>query len=221
MLKQIIATFLITAIVFSVFGIVLDAKTNIAQNIFKIKYPIDERKITSTGSDTFQSGWDAAKKRLQESGQYFAMSGEMKSVLGQIADVSNNKITLKIRPIEPLDDPELDNRIIVVTDSTKIYQMVQKDQTQYQKEMDEFNKKIQEQMKSPEKMTSLIAPPELFTKEEATISDLKADQQIEVSSDDNIRNAKEFEAVEIQIQASMPIPEMSPMPPLLTPPLGM
>lgn len=216
MSKQIIATFLITAIIFSIFGIFLDAKTNIARNVFKIKSST-EQKMASTGTDTFQSGWDAAKKRLQESGQYFVMPGEIKSVSGQITDVLNNKITLKIRPVEPLDDPELDNRIVAITDSTKIYQMVQKDQAQYQKEIDEFNKKMQEQMKSPEKMISPIISPELFIKKEVAISDLKADQQITVSSDDNIRNAKEFKAVEIQIQATMPIPEMPPMAPLTSP----
>jgi len=126
----------------------------------------------STGANTFQAGWDAAKKRLADSGFGAPMANlEIKNLTGQVTAVKDNAITIKISPLEPLADPSLDQRIVKVDANTKIYVLVQKDQALYQKEMEEFNRKMQVQAKNPPKpgqapdaTAGAIMPPEFFIK---------------------------------------------------------
>ncbi|MDP2736699.1 MAG: hypothetical protein Q8O59_02860, partial [bacterium] len=171
--------------------------------------------VTSTGSlakgaNTYQAGWDAAKKRLSDSGFAAAPMAdfEINNVFGQVTAVQDNAITLKIRPMEPLADPDLDERIIKVDANTKIYIQEQKDQAEYQKEMEDFNKKMQEQInnmpapsQAPATPSAAIMPPEFYTKKQASISDIKTGAQINVIAvDKDIKNTKQFSAAEINIQ---------------------
>jgi len=153
------------------------------------------------GDDTFQAGWDAAKQRLAESGFTPMMEGmEIVSISGTVQEVKDNKISLKINPLEPLADPELDNRIIEIDENTKIYQLTQRDQEQYQKEMEEFDKIIMEQMENPEAMAELGQYPEPYTKEEASLDNIQVDQLITVEAQENIKDVKQFKAIEITVQ---------------------
>ena len=186
----------------------------VALVFFTLGYLIGGINITPTGqlvkgANTFQAGWDAAKKRLSDSGFAAPMANfEINNVSGQVTAVKDNDITLKIRPLEPLADPSLDERIVKVDANTKIYTLEQKDQAQYQKEMEDFNKKMQEQLKNPlepgqapTSPASAIMPPEFFVKKEASISDIKVGATISViAADQDIKNAKQFTAAEIIVQ---------------------
>ena len=153
------------------------------------------------GDNTFEAGWEAAKQRLSETGFMSLIEGmEIKSVDGEVKQIQDNKISLKIRPLEPLADPDLDNRIVEVDQNTKIYKLVEKDQAQYQKEMEEFNRRMEEQMKNPEAVTELVVPPEPYNKEEISLADIKVGQRIAVSAQENIKDKKQFKAVEITVQ---------------------
>ena len=155
-------------------------------------------------TDTFQAGWDAAKQRLEESGFYPMIEDmEITSVSGTVEEVKDNKISLKIYPLEPLADPELDNRVIEVDEKTEIYQLVQRDQAEYQRELEEFNKKMQEQMENPEamaEMTEPVMPPEMSLKQEISLTDIQVGQQISVRADEDIKDTKQFKAIEITVQ---------------------
>jgi len=199
----------------------------VALVFFTLGYLIGSINITPTGqlvkgANTYQAGWDAAKKRLSDSGFAAPMANlEIKNVSGQAIAVQGDAITLKIGPLEPLADPSLDERTINVDANTKIYILEQKDQTQYQSEMAEFNKKMQEQLKNPPKpgetpaaAAGAIMPPEFFVKKEASISDIKVGMNINViAADKDIKNAKQFSAAEINLQ---PAPVMTPA--AVTPP---
>jgi hypothetical protein len=161
------------------------------------------------GNNSYQAGWDAAKQRLADSGLSSPVGNfEIKNVSGQVTAVQGNTITLKIRPLEPLADANLDERIVTIDANTKIYLLEQKDPTQYQKEMTEFNKKTQEQLKTPSvpgqtpaSPTSAVVPPEFFVKKLASISDIKIGTMINVVAvDKDIKNTKQFIAAEIYIQ---------------------
>ncbi|MBU1255792.1 hypothetical protein KKH35_02890, partial [Patescibacteria group bacterium] len=117
-----------------------------------------------------------------------------------VQEVKDNKIYLKIQPLTPLDDPELDNRIIETDDNTKVYQLVEKDQTQYQKESNEFNQKMQEQMNNLETIAEPIMPPEPFIKQEINFNEIQVGQQITVIAEQDIKEIKQFKAVEIIVQ---------------------
>ncbi len=168
----------------------------------------------NTGANTFQAGWEAAKKRLSDSGFGTPMANlEIKNLTGQVTAVKGNAITLKIRPLEPLADPSLDERTVIVDSNTKIYVLAQKDQAEYQKEMEDFNKKMQEQLKNPPKPgqapaspAGAIMPPELFVKKSASLSDIKVGATISVVAvDKDIKNVKQFTAAEIIVQPATAI----------------
>jgi uncharacterized protein YkvS len=180
----------------------------VALIFFTLGYLIGGAKVNPTGqlvkgANTFQAGWEAAKKRLTESGFSPIMGNnlEIKSVFGQVKKIEGKNITLKIRSLEPLADPNLDERTVVVNENTKIYQLEQKNQKDYQKEMDEFNKKLQEQTKtSALGQIGLLTPPEFFTKKTVALADIKVGQQLTVIAADNIKEAKEIKALEISLQ---------------------
>jgi len=186
----------------------------VALIFFSLGYLIGSAKVSPTGklaisANTFQAGWEAAKKRLADSGFAAPMANlEINNVSGQVTAIQDNAITLKIRPLEPLADPSLDERIVKVDANTKIYTLEQKDQAEYQKEMADFDKKMQEQLKNPPKpgetpaaAAGAIMPPEFFVKKEASISDIKVGMNINViAADKDIKNTKQFSAAEINLQ---------------------
>lgn len=193
----------------------------VALVFFILGYLIGGINVSSTGkitvgANTYQAGWEAAKKRLAES-SYASLLGaklEMKTVFGQVTALEGNAITLKIRPLEPLADPSLDERIVKVDSNTKIYVLTQKDQAQYQKEMAEFSKKMQEQIKNPPKpgqapavSDGTVRPPEFFIKKEASLADIKIGATISVVAvDKDIKNTKQFTAAEISVQPAPATP---------------
>lgn len=193
---------IVVAIVFMIIGFFAAMKTNIAKDIFGAR-GIDD--IEKAKKESFQAGWEAAKKRLAETGFYVepisAEGNEIKNIDGQITEIQDDKITFKIRLINPFDDPELDYRITKPDELTKFYQLMRKDQSQYEKEIIEYEKKMQEQAKDSA-IIQPITPPEEFIRKEISLNDLKVGQQIIASSQDSIRFAKEFTASEIIVQYS-------------------
>jgi len=193
----------------------------VALVFFALGYLVGGIRVSSTGqlvagANTYQAGWEAAKKRLADTGFVPAMGNfAVNNVSGQVTAIQGNAITIKIRPMEPLADPNLDQRTVQVDANTKIYVLAQKDQAQYQSEMAEYNKKMQEQVKNPAKPgqtpaapTAPIMPPEFFTKKQASISDIKAGTTINViAADKDIKNTKQFSVAEIDLQ---PAPVMTP-----------
>ncbi|MBU2579532.1 hypothetical protein KKF19_00960 [Patescibacteria group bacterium] len=198
MTKQITTIIVITALVFFGLGFAF-------ANYYK----------PDSGSDTYQAGWDAAKQRLEESG-FAPMMGDMEitSISGIVKVIKDNNIYLKIQPLTLLADSDLDNRIIETDENTKIYQFKEKDQAQYQAEMEGFNQKMEEQMGNFEATAEPIMPPEMFIKTEISFNDIKVGQQITVTAQENIKDIKEFKAIEIIVQFMPMMPGQVDAPPV-------
>ena len=160
------------------------------------------------GDNTFEAGWQAAQERLSETGfmPMFGKDMEITSLSGEIKEVKGNKISLKISPLEPLADPNLDNRIVEVDEKTKIYRLIEKDPAQYQAEMEEFERKMGEEMENPEEIPEPVVFPEMYNKEEAGLADIEVDQRISVKTEEDIKEVKQFKAVEITIQSVPAMP---------------
>ena len=187
--KQIIVI-IITAIIFFVLGCFISGGAGVI------------------GENTFQAGWGAAEQRLVESGFVSMFDDiEIKSVNGVIEKIDGNKIALKIQPLSPLDDPELDVRIVEINNA-KIYKLLEKNQEEFQKEMEAFDKKMQEQMENPEIVTEPIFPPEMFNKQEINLNEIKVGQQITVTADKDIKEIKQFKVVEVIVQFMPAIPQI-------------
>jgi len=193
MIKQIIITIIIALVFFGLGFISADYYKSYVNN-------------------TFEDGWDAAKQRLEETG--FApmmIDTEITSINGEVQEIKNNKIYIKTYSLEPLADIELDNRIIEIDDNTKIYQLVEKDQKQLQREISEFEQKMQEQMNNPENMMEPVMPPELYIKQEISLADIEIGQQIVVTAEEDIKDKKEFKAIEIIVQFGLIVGEVNPI----------
>lgn len=162
-------------------------------------------------ANTFQAGWEAAKKRLNESGFSPMMSNlEIKSLSGEVKTIKDGKLIIKVRPLEPLTDPKLDERTVTVGSNTKIYQLIQKDQQEIQAEMEAFQKSMRTQVENPTATASSpVMPPEMYAKKEIALSEITIGQQITVTAGENIADSREFKAVEITVQPLpvMPAPE--------------
>jgi hypothetical protein len=153
-----------------------------------------------------QAGWDAAKKRLAESGFVSQnVNNPIKQVSGTVKEIKGNSVVLTIQPLEPLADPALDERIIEIDYNTKVYLMAQRDAKELAKAIEEFSKKIQAQAGKPlpsgtGTTTNNLTPPESFTKKPAKLADIKAGSQINVTAQgEDIKTIKNFKAAEITI----------------------
>ncbi len=194
-MKKIIIIALVTALVF-----------------FTLGYLIGTTKVNPTnqlakGANTYQAGWEAAKQRMVDFGFYPLMDKtEFKSIYGQVKEVNNKAVTLKIKPLEPLADPSLDERIVEIDANTKIYINQPREQKEYQQAMEDYDKKLQEQVKiQPDEggvlNTDKIMPPEPYTKKLGNFSDIKVGAELNIIALDNdIKNIKQFKAAEIIIQ---------------------
>lgn len=150
--------------------------------------------------NTFQAGWDAAKKRLSETGYAFPSMPEVVTVSGIVQDANTGNMTIKIRPLEPLADPALDVRTVTFDAKTKFYLIEQKDPIKYQAEIKAFNLKIQ-----PSPLTPAVIPgdvPQPFTKTVSNAQAIKAGMTATVAAANNIKEQKEFVATEITVQVA-------------------
>ena len=151
-------------------------------------------------NDTYLNGWRAAQERLKQTNflQQMEDGFEITSVVGIITEVRNGKVTIKINPIEPLGDPDLDIREIKIDVNTEFYSIEEKEENVYQKEMEEFNNKFKEEQIGPE--SDIIQPLRVHNKK-INSSDLSIGHKILVDSSENIRFRKEFTATRIVVYA--------------------
>ena len=198
--KQILLSILITAFIFGSLGFYLNQPTEkykfSASNKLK-----NNQEINNNQKDTFQAGWDAAKKRLVETGFAPEINNEIevKMVTGEIMGIKDNKINLKINPLTPLADADLDDRIVLINKNSLIYKLVEKNQQKQEEEMKEFEEKIMKNKNLNQEFESPM-PPEFFNKEKIKISDIEIGQRVSVMAQKDIKEVKEFTAEEIIIQ---------------------
>lgn len=145
--------------------------------------------------NTFQFGWEAARQRLIDTGfiSKDMMSVEINAVSGEVQKIDGNKIYLKITPLEPLADVDLNIRAAKICNDTKIYRLKMKDTDKYMEEEAEFIKKIEEGQ------TEGLSPPDMFEKEDLDLLSIEIGEMVTVMARENIRETKEFEVYEVQV----------------------
>lgn len=152
----------------------------------------------TTGENTYQAGYDAAKKHVLESplGGMFRAPNDIRTLSGSVTAVSGNRVTIHTTSMNPFEDPSLDDRTIVVTADTKIFKLAQKSPDVFKAEMDTFMKKMQ----STKVGSSPATPPSPSTKTTSDIASITVGATLTVTAVENIKTSKEFSASEIQIQ---------------------
>jgi len=75
------------------------------------------------GENTYQAGFDAAKKRFEQSGfgSMFLQPQRCPHSFGHRHGGERNKITVHTQSMDPFEDPALDDRNIFIASDTKIF----------------------------------------------------------------------------------------------------
>ena len=137
--------------------------------------------------------------KLEKVKKYFPSVSEMKSVYGTVKDINGNVSKIETgessNPFEEL--PTI--REVTVTHSTKIVKQEQKSPAEFQKEMEAFQKKMQQNLNGT---ISDAVPPATFTEKEIKASDIKVNDMITVESSTNIKTSAEIEAAKIIVSSN-------------------
>lgn len=170
---------------------------------------------TPVGStNTYQAGWDAAKKRLSDIGYAIPTMAESVSVSGTVKEVRADGMTIAIRPLEPLADPALDTRSVKFDANTKFYRVEQKDPIKYQQEVNAFNLKMRANSSAPLATSSNVPQPSVRTAVDAQA--IKAGMIVSATAASNIKEVREFVATEVIVQV-IAAPNAVPLAPAIPP----
>lgn len=199
MSKKMLLAVIIVFILVGVFVVILI-------NIFNKKTNTNLNQI-----DTFQAGQNVTKESLDQSlNTTSILAGvEIKSIGGTIQAIEGNKFSMRTGPLEPLADPILNTRMVTIEAKAKIILSTQKDLTQFQNEMMEFQIKMNQGKNDPSKISPPMESPSPFEKKEIGLSELKNGQYVTVIADKNIKNEKEFTAIQVEVQ-EIPIANIAP-----------
>ncbi len=209
MSKKLISTIVIILVfvIGLVFGLVIKPKASSAP---------------AGSQNTYQAGWNAAEQKLAQSGMIPGLNSNIpiKSISGTVEKIDGNKLTVKTISLNPLADPSTNERIVDVDNGTQFFQMTQKDPQEFQKEMTDFQKTMQSQTANTSQVKNsqtqiqpqTATPPMPFDKKQISLSDIKVGQRISITSGSDLKTAKEFKAMEIDIQSdfSQPAPVAAP-----------
>ncbi len=147
---------------------------------------------------TYRDGWNAARARLASSPQFGFLEtarGEVKTLDGVVDSVNGNTVTISITPLSPLADPMLDARLVSFSDITRVTKITERNQAEFQKEFDEYMKNL-----LSGKSNKDTTPPISYSVAQAQATDIKVGDKITVTTSEDIKDAKSFVALEVQIQ---------------------
>ncbi|HAS84529.1 MAG TPA: hypothetical protein DCS23_00425 [Candidatus Yonathbacteria bacterium] len=157
----------------------------------------------SIGGGTYQEGFNAAKKLVEESsfGMMLRTPDDTRTLSGTVTSVQGNRITIHTQTMNPFEDPALLDRTIIVTKDTKISKLTTKDPKVMQSETEAFMKMMQGDNTGLPTM-----PPEPFVRAPSDIASIIVGTILNVTATENIKTLKEFTASEIQVQQNMTPP---------------
>ena len=134
---------------------------------------------------------------LNEVRKYFYPIPEFNSLSGRILEIKDNIMVLEAylprNPFEPIPT----RRSVVLNDSTRFVKIVSKSSAGYEKEVEEYQKRL----KASAGQVFNIRPPSLTEEMPISISEIKAGDTILVESAGPIKTKGIFEAVKIILQS--------------------
>lgn len=144
------------------------------------------------GAGGYQAGYDAARKKLAESGLFPPVPTELRSLAGTIVEIKDSTLTLSVdlrspNPLEEIEAPK--ERRVTVTKSTKISRRVAKTPEELREEF---------AARDPGTPTP---PPSPFKLVELKLEEIKAGDAVVVAAAKNILSETSFEATEITVES--------------------
>lgn len=143
----------------------------------------------------YQAGFDAAKTLVASSsiGNFFQTPADVRMLSGTVTAISGDRVTFRVQPANPFDDPTLAERTAIADASTIITVQARKDQKTYQADISAL---VGTRITATGTAAALISP---FVTTPASLSDIKVGTSINVSATGNIQSSGEFTASAIQI----------------------
>ncbi|HEX8916967.1 MAG TPA: hypothetical protein VF898_00550 [Chloroflexota bacterium] len=166
-----------------------------AAMLFADPYLPSNLSNTKKGYDT---GFAAAKNLVYTSpvGAIYRMPDDVRAFSGTVTAVGADQFTIHTPSQDPFLDPALNDRIVHIDSSTMLFKMEPKDPKVYQKEMTDYSALVRAAT-----TTLSVQPPAPFTKTAVSLSSLSKNQPVTVTTAENVRDANEFTATEVDIQA--------------------
>lgn len=163
---------------------------------------------------SYQEGYDAAKKKLAESGLIPPALTELRSLTGTIKSVGSGSLVIEAplrspNPLEELNAPA--ERTVTLGTDVKIVKSERKDPVVFEKELQEFQKKNGQ-------TPGASAPPSPFLEKTLSLQDLKVGDVVTVVAGENILMAASFTAGTVSLgdlpaEAFPSLPRSNPPPP--------
>lgn len=155
-------------------------------------YILNKNKNAQVKEQVYNDCMQTTKERLSDSGVLNITElnpAVNRSIVGTIKSISNNVITVSIKPLKILADVELDERIIKINEQTSLIKITEKNEADYQKELDSFHKNHPEFLNIGE---TVEGAPARIAESQIEFSDLKIGGQVVVETENDITNVKEF-----------------------------
>ncbi|HEX8918403.1 MAG TPA: hypothetical protein VF898_07865 [Chloroflexota bacterium] len=151
----------------------------------------------------YDSGFAAAKNLVYTStvGAMYRMPDDVRTLSGTVTAVGSDQFTLHTPSQDPFIDPALNDRTVHIDSSTMLFKMEPKDPKVYQKEMSDYGALVRTAT-----TTLSVQPPTPFTKTAVSLSSLSKNQPVTVTTAENVRDANEFTATEVDIQQQIAKP---------------
>lgn len=154
------------------------------------------RNVSNKNIESYK---EMQKIRLAGTGMFMPEGTEVKQLSGTIKSINGKSITVFLSyPKDSFSDPLLDERNITLDSNTIITLSTEKDETIFQKELEEYQSKIRAG-------ESGVSPPQIFDKKPGDLSMLKVGQMINITTADNVRNQKSFTALTVDILLSQSV----------------
>ena len=133
---------------------------------------------------------------LSEARKYFQPIPEFNSISGRVLEIKDGKLVLEAfvpqNPFEPVPT----RRLVGLTDSTKVVKIINKSSNGYEKEVEEYQKRL----KASAGESVNVKPPSLTEETPISISEIRAGDTILAEADGSIKTKESFEAVKIIFQ---------------------
>ncbi len=155
-------------------------------------------KLVKSNQNDYQAGWNAAKKKLVESGlvPMIDKNIKIKYLLGVIEKIDGSQLTVKTQSFNPLVNPNSNKRIVLINKDTHFFQLTEKKSQEIEKEMKAFQQAMQTQNKDNKN----LIPPTPFSKKTIQLGEIKIGQRISVTSNQDIQEGQKIQAAEIDVQ---------------------
>ena len=124
-------------------------------------------------------------------------------VSGTVEKINGDEITIKTFRVSQTESKSVE-QIVVVNQETVIEKLIQKDSAVFNKEQTAFVENMKKMQSSGEIPTNII-PPEPFTREKATIGDIKTGAMIMVIAKQDDSKSNKIMAEKISIQSNIQV----------------